>query len=181
VLPFRKVFVLLSQGPWWFTREGTQYHGLSDGLQEPNSFDPELVRIVSSQGLAVFEDLSYYDAVRETYSKAAIEKKIPDLKEMLSNTRLGTPRISKYFDRLAGWYQTKFFLTNDITDIEESIKYCWLSLDTADFDVPSSSRPIYLVRQCTTLVLAFKGTNEISYIDESITDILKLKGRADAL
>jgi len=101
------------------------------------------------------EDLSYFDAVRETYSKTAIEKKILDLEEMLSNTRPGTPRHSKCFDRLAGWYRTKFSLTNDIMDVEESIKYWRLSLDAADSGVLSSPRSAYLVRLCTTLVLAF--------------------------
>ena len=161
-------------------RRRFQYHGLSDGLQEPSSFDPELVRIVSSQGSAVFEDLSYFDAIRETYSEtAAVEKKILDLREILSNTRPGTPPHSKCLERLAGWYRTKFSVTNNIADIDESIKYWRLLIDAADPDVPSGSPSIYLARLCTTLVLAFKGTNKISYLDESITlchDILKLKG-----
>ena len=162
-----------------YARRRFKYHGLSEGLQDDTStFDPELVRMVSSQGLAVFEDLSYYDAIRETYSKTAIEKKILDLREMLSNTRLWTQNHVKCLDHLAGWYKTKFSLTNDVTDIEESIKYRRLSLDAADSDDHPSSRPIHLVRLCTTLVFAFKGTNKISYLDESIIlchEILRLK------
>ncbi|KAH8992715.1 CHAT domain-containing protein [Lactarius akahatsu] len=137
----------------------------------------ELLRIVSSQGTAVFEDLSYFDGIRETYSKAAIEDNILKLKDLLSNTRLGTPGNSKYLDSLAGWYRTKFSLTNDTIDIEESIKYWRLLLDATD--VLSNSRSGYLIRLCTTLNVAFRGTNEIRYLDESIIvcyDILKLEG-----
>jgi CHAT domain-containing protein/tetratricopeptide (TPR) repeat protein len=157
-----------------YARRRFQYHGLSDGPQPPSSFDPELVSIVSSQGPAAFEDLSYFDAVRETYSKAAVDRKILDLKEILSNERPGTPSHSKCLDRLAGWYRTKFSLTNDVMDIDESIKYWRLLLDAAD----SSSRSEYLVRLCTTLVRGFKGTNDIRYLDESIDlcyELLKLK------
>jgi hypothetical protein len=164
-----------------YARRRFQYHGPSDGSQHSGSYDPELVRIVSSQGPAAFEDLSYFDAIRETYSKAEVEKRILDLKEILSNARPGTPGHTKCLDRLAGWYRTKFSLTSDVMDVDESIKYWRLLLDAAD----SSSRSEYLVRLCTTLVRGYEGTNEIRYLDESIDlcyDILKLKSdRADAL
>ncbi|KAH9005581.1 CHAT domain-containing protein [Lactarius hatsudake] len=158
-------------------RRRFKYHGLSDGFQDASSFDPELIRIVSSQGPAVLEDLSYFDVIRETYSKAAIEEKILELKDMLSNTRLGTPGHSECLDSLAGWYRIKFSLTNDTMDIDESIKYWRLLLDAAD--VLSDSRSGYLSRLCTALKVAFRGTNEIRYLDESIIvcyDILKLEG-----
>ena len=150
---------------------------LSDDLQEANSYKTELVRIVSSQGLAVYEDLSNIHAVRETYPTAAIEQKILDLKELLSTTRPGTLRHSECLDRLAGWYETKFSRTNVIADIEESIEYLRLSLDAADSD--DMSRSIRLGPLCDTLMSAFKRTNNVSYLDESIIlnhDILKLKG-----
>ena len=155
-------------------RRRFQYHGLSDDPQPPNSCDDELVRIVSSQGPAAKEDLSYFDAIRDTHSKAGVEKKILDLEKMLHNTRPGTPSHCKCLERLAGWYRTKFSLTNDAMDIDESIKYWHLLLEAAD----AGSRSFYLTRLCTTLVLAFKGSNEIRYLDESIDlcyDILKLK------
>ena len=155
-----------------YARRRFQYHGLSDGPQQPSSFDQELVRIVSSQGPAAIEDLSYFDAIRETYSKAEVEKKILDLEEMLPITRPGTPSYSKCLDRLAGWYRTKFSLTNDVMDIDESIKYWHLLLEATD----AGSRSLYLTRLCTTLVLAFEGSHEIRYLDESIDlcyDILK--------
>ncbi|KAH9025952.1 CHAT domain-containing protein [Lactarius pseudohatsudake] len=168
----------LTEGLVLCARRRFRYHGLSDGFQEASSFDPELIRIVSSQGPAVFEPLSYFDGIRETYSKAAIEDNILKLKDLLSNTRLGTPGNSKYLDSLAGWYRTKFSLTNDTMDIEESVKYLRLLLDATD--VLSDSRPGYLIRLCTTLNVAFRGTNEIRYLNESIIvcyDILKLEGR----
>jgi CHAT domain-containing protein len=157
-----------------YARRRFQYHGPSDGSQHSGSFDPELVRIVSSQGPAAFEDLSYFDAIRETYSKAEVEKRILDLKEILSNAHPGTPGHTKCLERLAGWYRTKFSLTSDVMDVDESIKYWRLLLDAAD----SNSRSEYLVRLCTTLARGYEGTNEIRYLDESIDlcyDILKLK------
>jgi len=113
--------------------------GPADGLQEANSYNSELVRIVSSQGLAVSEDLSDLDAVRETYSAVAIEQKILDLKELLFNTRPGTPHHSECLDRLAGWYKTKFSRTDDIADIDESIKNFRPSLGAADSNDMSRS------------------------------------------
>ena len=51
-----------------------QCYGLSDHVQA-NSFESEIVRIVSSQGLA---NLFHVDALRETHSKTVIERKILD-------------------------------------------------------------------------------------------------------
>ncbi|KAH9164568.1 hypothetical protein EDB89DRAFT_409548 [Lactarius sanguifluus] len=176
--PFRKVFVLFSPGVWCFAQEGAL-----NIMVFLTTFKKQVLLIQNLSGLcllkgpAVFEDLSYFDVIRETYSKAAIEEKILQLKDMLSNTRLGTPGHSECLDSLAGWYRTKFSLTNDTMDIDESIKYWRLLLDAGD--VLSDSRSGYLIRLCTTFNVAFRGTNEIRYLDESIIvcyDILKLEG-----
>ncbi|KAI9438181.1 CHAT domain-containing protein [Lactarius indigo] len=153
-----------------------QRYGLSDGLQEENSIESELVKVVSSQGPAAFENHFDFDAVRETYSKTAIEQKIQDLKDLVSETSPRTLRHSESLDRLAMWYKTKFSLTDDITDLEESIVYHRLLLDVPDFNV---SRPIYLNQLCGILLFAFGRTNKIDYLDELIAldrDLLKLKG-----
>ncbi|KAH9048905.1 hypothetical protein EDB84DRAFT_1672896 [Lactarius hengduanensis] len=84
---------------------------------------------------AAFEGPFDFNAVRETDPKTAIEQKILDLKDLLSKTSLRTPRHSECLDRLAMWYKVKFTLTNDITDLEESIMYHRLLLDVPDFNV----------------------------------------------
>ncbi|KAI9429278.1 hypothetical protein H4582DRAFT_310098 [Lactarius indigo] len=153
-----------------------QRYGLSDGLQEENSIESELVKVVSSQGPAAFENHFDFDAVRETYSKTAIEQKILDLKDLVSETSPRTLRHSESLDRLAMWYKTKFSLTDDITDLEESIVYHRLLLDVPDFNV---SRPIYINQLCGILLFVFGRTNKIDYLDKLIAldrDLLKLKG-----
>ena len=154
-----------------------RHDSLSEDLQESISFDSECVRILSSQGPAVFEGFSFWDGVRETYSKTAIEQKILNHQQLLSNSHPGTPRHRECLDHLAGWYKTKFSRTNDTAVIEESIKYHRLSLDVADSN--ALSRSIHLYRLCDVLLLAFEGSNKIGYLDESIAlgqEILKMKG-----
>ena len=98
-------------------------------------------------------------------------EKIQHLEELLSNTPPGTDRHKQSLVQLAKWYTSKSFRTNDISDIEESIKYSRLSLDA----IHSSE---LLISLQTLLFHAFEKTNKISYLDESITigyDILESK------
>ena len=69
-------------------------HGLSDDPQQPSSFDPELIIFVSSQGTETIEDVSYFDSVRESYSKgvAVVEKKIRNLEVLSSELSLSHDR-----------------------------------------------------------------------------------------
>ncbi|KAI9447144.1 hypothetical protein BJY52DRAFT_1369013, partial [Lactarius psammicola] len=136
-----------------------EYHGLQvpAGLRGAglDSFDSEFVRIANSQGLPIFENL--------------------ELKELLSNARPGTKHHCNCLERLAKCYETKSHRTNDIADIEESIKYHRLSLDAHS---DAFLRPIQLGTLRLVLLFAFECTNKISYLDESIAMgyvILKLK------
>jgi tetratricopeptide (TPR) repeat protein len=153
-----------------------ELHGRFDDLQEANSYHSECVRILSSQSPAIFEESSRFDEVRDSYSNTAIEQKILDLKKLLSDTRPGTLRHSECLDRLARWYETKFARTNDLADIEESIKYFRLSLDAAASD--TLFRPVYLRPLCGSLLSAFTMSNNVSYLDELIVlrrEIVKLE------
>ena len=57
-----------------------------------------------------------------------IAEKIRHFEEMLSTTPPGTERQKKCLHNLERWYESKFHRTNDISDIEESIKFSRLSL-----------------------------------------------------
>ena len=158
-------------------RKRFEHHSLYDGLQERNTWDSEVVQIVSSQGPAVFEDNAVLEAVRETYSRIEIEQKILGLKEALSHTPTGTERHNECLQLLACWYETKFSHTNDIADIEDSIKYCQLLVDAAGSRV--LARSIYLTQLCDILLRGFHRTGKIGYLDDIIAhshDILKLNG-----
>jgi hypothetical protein len=69
-----------------------------------------------------------------------------------------------------------FYRTNDISDIEASIKYSRLSLDATRSSDLWRHNPLASLRNI--LFFAFEKTNKISYLDESITlgyDILELR------
>ncbi|KAH9028200.1 CHAT domain-containing protein [Lactarius pseudohatsudake] len=69
----------------------------------------------------------------------------------------------------------QYYHTNDISDIEESIKYSRLSLDATHSHDQWRVIPLFSLRD--VLLLAFEKTSKINYLDESITicyDVLEL-------
>ena len=105
-------------------------------------------------------------------------EKIQHLEGLLSITPPGTDRHSRCLGLLADWYESKFNRTNDLSDIEESIKYNRLELDATHYS--SGMRGDLHIFLHDRLLLAFKKTSNISYLDESITvgsDILELKSK----
>jgi tetratricopeptide (TPR) repeat protein len=135
-----------------------------------------LVDVSSSSSMVKSADLSGPEPCREIYSATDIRQKIEHLKDMLSNTPSGTEHYAKCLDHLQDWYKSKFRLTSDITDIDESIMYSRLSLCETHADDPW--RVTALLRLCNILLFAFKETENIRYLDESITydyNILELK------
>ena len=148
-------------------RRFTQY-SLAENLDEANSYISEAVDLSSSGSLEVHGVLiRESEAVRESYSMTRMAEKIQRLEKLLSTTPIGTERHQRCLHILALWYQTKFHCTNDISDIEESIKYGRLSCDAAH---PSDTwRHNYHISLCDILYLAFEKTGKISYLDESIT------------
>ncbi|KAI9429487.1 CHAT domain-containing protein [Lactarius indigo] len=150
-------------------------YSLDESREEANSYLSQVVDL-SSQSL---EKSQVYvtepGAILETYSTAVLQQKIERLKQLISNTTLGTEH-HKSLEELVDCYKYKFFRTNDISDIEESIKYSRLRLDSAHSNDPWRIVPLYSLSE--VLLLAFRHTNKINYLDESIVvgyDILKLK------
>jgi CHAT domain-containing protein/tetratricopeptide (TPR) repeat protein len=154
----------------------TQY-SLAESLEEANSYTSQSVGLSSSPGLAKSGELfSGSGFVRETYSVTAIQQIIQNHEELLSITPPGTESHRERLSVLADWYESKFHHTNEILDIEESIKYNRLSLDAIHSSHPQ--RFIALLSLHKVLFLMFNKTRKISYLDESITlgyDILELK------
>ncbi|KAH9005527.1 CHAT domain-containing protein [Lactarius hatsudake] len=154
-----------------------RHYGLSENLEEANSYISQVVDLSSSRSLEKSGEFFIESAaVREANPTTAIQQKILHLEELLSNTPLGTLDHKRRLAELADWYQTRFLRTNDVSDIEESIKYSRLLLDATHSSDLWRSNPLASLRN--TLVLAFNHTQKISYLDESIKlghDILKLK------
>ena len=156
-------------------------YGLTDSLEEANACISETVRLLSSQSLSQSiarsgEFFCESNAIREIYSTTAIPKVIQNLEVLLSNTPPGTSNYKGCLRRLAAWYQTKFNHTYDILDIEESICYNRLFLNTT---LSSSQWRITSLNSLHhNLLLAFRHTNKLNYLNESILigyDILKSK------
>ncbi len=158
-------------------------YSLADSLEEEKSYISEVFHHSSSQGLATSgKFFSELDGVREAYSTTMIQQNIQHLEEQLSDTPLGTSHHKGCLSELAKWYKIKFSRTNDISDIEESIKYSRLLLDATHSNDPWRVTPLTSLHDI--LFLAFERTNKISlsYLDESIIicyDILKLRSARD--
>ncbi|KAH9047454.1 CHAT domain-containing protein [Lactarius deliciosus] len=149
-------------------------YGLTESREEVNSYLSQVADLSSSQNLAKIG--GGLDAVLETHSTAVLQQKIEHLKELVSNTAPGTDYHKNLLSGLVDWYRNKFSSTHDITDIEESIKYCRLLLDLTCPNEPRRMRTLQCLSQA--LLLTFRHTNKIDYVNESIDvdyDILKLK------
>jgi CHAT domain-containing protein len=155
-------------------------YGLEESLEEAKSYGSyvsQLVNASSPSSLAGSAELpSWSEAVQVTYSVTDIQQKIEHFENLLSITPPGTERHKECLDYLKNWYESKFRLTNNISDIEESIKYTRLSLDATHVSDPW--RFSSLNSLCSILLFAFIKTRRTSYLDESITigyDILECK------
>ncbi|KAF8270111.1 CHAT domain-containing protein [Lactarius quietus] len=135
------------------TKERFKHYNLTESLEEANPID------------ATTGFLTGLDDVRETYSVTAIQQIIHQLEEELSNTPAGTKHHNDCLKELAHWHRTKFSRTNDISDIEESIKYCRLRLDATHPSHPK--RELSLASLRNFLFLAFQHTNKRNYLDDA--------------
>ena len=159
------------------TRERFTQYSLAESLEEANSYTSQVVDLSSSGSLAKSgEILLESRAVRDSYSTTRMAEKIQHLEELLSVTPPGTERHKECLTELSNWYCSKFYRSDDISDIEESIKYSRLSLNATHSGDPRRSNPIASLSN--NLFLAFEKTGEISYLNDSITvgyDILNLR------
>ncbi|KAH9160814.1 hypothetical protein EDB89DRAFT_2081264 [Lactarius sanguifluus] len=150
-------------------------YGLTESLEEANSYTSQLVDHSPSQSPQILEDILRADAVLDSHSVAEMAEKIQHLEELLLNTPPETERHTMCGD-LANWYGSKFSRTNDISDIEQSVDYSRLFLD-ATRSSDWLGIPLYILHD--NLLSAFERTAKTSYLDESITvayDILELRG-----
>ena len=165
-------------------RERSEQYSLAESLEEANSYTAQLVDLSSSEPLLVDQSVNYFLApgtVLESYPVARIAEKIQRLQELLSITPPETDRQRECLIQLADSYQSKFERTNDISDIEESIKYRRLELEATHSS--SVLRILPLRRLSRILFLFFEKTSKVNYLDESITvgyDILKLESARDS-
>jgi tetratricopeptide (TPR) repeat protein len=144
-----------------------QHYNLAESLEEANSCISQIVDHSSSRNLETpGEFFIESEAVREAHSTTAILQKTLHLEELLSNTPPGTSDHKRRLSELADWYQTKFSRTNDVSDIEESIKYSRLLLDATHASDPWRLSPLASLRNA--LLLAFNHTKNVSYLDESM-------------
>ena len=152
-------------------------YGLDESLEESNSYISQLVNASSSSSLAESAKLfSWPEKVRETYSVTDIQKKIDHLENLLSIAPPGVEGHIECLGHLENWYESKFRCTNDISDLEEAIKYSRLSLDATRVGSMRRNYPLTSLRNI--LLLAFLKTGRNDYLDESIIvgyDILELK------
>ncbi|KAH9160818.1 CHAT domain-containing protein [Lactarius sanguifluus] len=150
------------------TRERFIQYSLAESLEEANSYTSQLVDLSSSEktGELLLQSNAVRDLVHGSYPMERMTNKIQYLEELLSNTPLGTPQYKRLLSELEEWYKSKYYHTNDISDIEESIKYSRLSLDATHSRDRWRTIPLGSLRN--VLLLAFKKTNKISYLDELI-------------
>ncbi|KAN0134245.1 CHAT domain containing protein, partial [Lactarius tabidus] len=117
---------------------------------------------------------------RQRFSKYGLSEGLEEansyhFEELLPNTLPVSEDNTDYLIELSNCYKIKFSHTNDSSDIEKSIEYSRLSLDSTTFG--DSCRVHALVGLRNVLFLAFKHTNELNYLDESISqgyDILEM-------
>ncbi|KAH9019071.1 hypothetical protein EDB85DRAFT_585146 [Lactarius pseudohatsudake] len=161
------------------TRERFTHYSLSESLEEANSYTSQLVDISSSQGLEKYESLELSVGAmvqRSYYSMERTRDKIQHLEELLLITPPGTPHHKRLLSELGEWYKSKYYHNNDISDLEESIKYSRLSLDATHSRDQWRVLPLASLRN--VLLLAFEKTSKIDYLDQSIAigyNILELK------
>ena len=151
----------------------SKQYNLPEGLEEAKTYASHVVDLSSSEN---WNKLHYIPTspVLQLCSITLMTEKIQQLEELLSNTPPRTDKHSTYLNYLAYWYSAKFNRTNDMSDLEESIKYRRLELEIVH---PRQRNSPLISLQCL-LFLAFEETNKIGYLEDSITagyDIFELK------
>jgi tetratricopeptide (TPR) repeat protein len=100
-------------------------YNLPESLEEVESYTSLAADLLSSKSL----EESVFDPVRESRPIAEMTEKIRQLEELLSITPPGTDRYHECLSHLASWYKVRSSRTNDMSDLEASIKYNRLELE----------------------------------------------------
>ncbi|KAI0291359.1 CHAT domain-containing protein [Multifurca ochricompacta] len=143
--------------------------GLTEALQEARSYTSEIVSLASSSSThgTSEEQFDSVDAVRAAYPMKVVEEKIQNIRKLISKTPPRSSERNVYLQRLADWYTTKFYRTDDITDLEEVIKCRRVLLASTDKSYPSGFQSALDLGN--DLYAAFECSNMMEYLDESIT------------
>ena len=161
------------------TQTGNRFreYSLDESLEETNAYISQLVTASSSSNLVESAELfPWSEDVRETYSATNMQQKIDHLEIILSITPSETKRYIKCLRQLNSWYKSKFRLTNNISDLEEAIRYSRLSCNATPVGSLWRINPLDSLQNI--LFVAFQKTGKTRYLDESIAvdyDILELK------
>ena len=142
-------------------------YNLSESLEEANSSTSQLFDIPSSGSREKYISIEHLLKSDSGSYTAIGAERIQHFEGLLSTNPPGTNRHNEGLRCLAFWYESKSIHTNDLSDIEESIKYSRLSLNAAHSDTVWRINSLSSLRDA--LRLAFKRTGKISYLDESIT------------
>ena len=139
----------------------SEQYNLPESLEEAKSYASQVVDLSSSES---WRKLRYFPTgpVLQLCSIALMTEKIQRLEELLSNTPLGTDDHYRCLDHLASWYAAKFDRTDEISDLEESIKYYRLQLEA----VHQLISPLISLQPL--LFRAFVMTRKIDYLEDSI-------------
>ncbi|KAF8268592.1 CHAT domain-containing protein [Lactarius quietus] len=156
-------------------------YGITESLEEAKSDISPEVDLLSSGSLVSSE--RSLDGIENrveftpgTYSTPTLHQIIQQLEELLSNTQPGTKRYQTYLYSLSNCYKSKFDRTNDVSDIDESIKNLRLSLDATH--ASDQSRVTLLCSLRNVLLIAYGKSRNLCYLDQSMTvgyGILELK------
>jgi hypothetical protein len=147
-------------------------YSLPESLEEAESYTLQVVDLSSSESLE--EPVWGSESVLESCSITEMTENIQRLEELLLITPPGTKRHCEYLTHLADWCIERSNRTDDVSDLEESIKYKRLQLEAAH----PNDQGILLLYIQSLLFHAFEKTAKISYLDDSITtgyDILEFK------
>ena len=149
------------------SRERFRQYGLLEGSEEADYCYSQLVDTSSSRSLEEFDDIfPLSGVVLESYPMTRMAEKIQHLEELLLITPPRTKRHEECLTHLANWYGAKFSRTNNVSDIEEAIKYGRLSIDATYSNGERRDVPLIYLRDI--LHLAFEKTGEISYLEALI-------------
>ena len=150
----------------------------ASALQEFLSLNPNVlgpsqsVRLDASQ-----EGVTELPSIMAHHSTEGVNMHICRLQERLSAIPPGTYDYKKCLDELVESYCTKCSLTNDLVDIEESIRYCRLLLtSTPPGGLSSCGVAISLA---SLLESAFQHTHKLEDLNESIdllSSVLRVPG-----
>jgi tetratricopeptide (TPR) repeat protein len=164
------------------TRLRFKRFGRTEDLLNARSGISEIVDLSPSQSMrASGRGIAQLNAVQAPYNVNAVDNRIQHLLGILSTSSPGSDQHRMYLRSLVGWCDAKFSFTNDLADMQESIKYRRMLLASSHLTDPF--RYIPLSSLAIAVFDAFRISGETAYLEESIPllrDVQEMKGTAMA-